>query len=264
MSTLVNTVLDMGGARRITNLGDAVNPNEPVTLQQMQAQLEGVAWKDSVRAASIANVNVSNPGASIDGVAMAINDRVLLKNQTSQPENGIYIWNGAAVAMTRALDANTFAELEAAVVNVEEGTANGGTKWRQTQVNGAIGTNNVVWVSDATAAPSASEATAGIAEIATQAETDTGTDDTRMVTPLKLATYSGRAKRASTTIGDGAATSIVFTHNLNTEDAIVMVHETGGSKRNVICEIQYTSVNSVTLVFDSAPALNSLRVTAMG
>ena len=56
---------------------------------------------------------------------------------------------------------------------------------------------------------------------------------------------------------------MVFTHNLNTEDVIVMVHETGGSKRNVICEIRYTSVNSVTLVFDSAPALNSLRVTAM-
>lgn len=263
MSTLVNTVLDMGGARRITNLGDAVNPTEPVTLQQMNAQLEGVSWKDSVRVASTANVTVSSPGATIDGVTMVANDRVLLKNQTSQPENGIYIWNGAAVAMTRALDASTFAELEAAVVNVEEGTSNGGTKWRQTQVNGVIGTNNVVWGSDATSAPAASETTAGIAEIATQAETDTGTDDARMVTPLKLASYTGRAKRYSQNIGDASATSIAVTHNLNTDDTQVYVRETGGSKRMVLCEVQHTSVNSVTLVFDVAPALNAYRVTVL-
>lgn len=263
MSTLVNTVLDMGGARRITNLGDAVNPTEPVTLQQMNAQLEGVSWKDSVRVASTANVTVSSPGATIDGITMVANDRVLLKNQTSQPENGIYIWNGAAVAMTRALDANTFAELEAAVVNVEEGTSNGGTKWRQTQVNGIIGTNNVVWASDATSAPAASETTAGIAEIATQAETDTGTDDARMVTPLKLASYAGRAKRYSQNIGDASATSIAVTHNLNTDDTQVYVRETGGSKRMVLCEVQHTGVNSVTLVFDVAPALNAYRVTVL-
>lgn len=263
MGTLVNTVLDMGGARRITNLGDAVNPTEPVTLQQMNAQLEGVSWKDSVRVASTANVTVSSPGATIDGITMAANDRVLLKNQTSQPENGIYIWNGAAVAMTRALDASTFSELEAAVVNVEEGTSNGGTKWRQTQVNGTINTNNVLWVSDATSAPAASETTAGIAEVATQAETDTGTDDARFVTPLKLATYAGKAKRYSQNVGDASATSIVVTHNLNTDDTQVYVRETGGSKRMVLCEVQHTSVNSVTLVFDAAPALNAYRVTVL-
>ena len=263
MTTPVNTILDFGGARRITNLAAAAASGEPVTFEQMNAAIEGIAWKDSVRVASTANINISSPGATIDGVTMSAGDRVLLKNQSTQTENGIYIWNGAAVPMTRALDANTFAELEGAVVNVEEGT-NAGTQWRQTQVNGTIGANNIIWTAFGTSAPFATETTAGIAEIATQAETDTGTDDTRMVTPLKLATYSGRAKRASTTIGDGTATSIVFTHNLNTEDAIVMVHETGGSKRNVICEIQYTSANSVTLVFDSAPALNSLRVTAMG
>ena len=263
MTTPVNTVLDFGGARRITNLAAAAASGEPVTLEQMNAAIEGIAWKDSVRVASVANLTINSPGATIDGVTMSTSDRVLLKNQSTQTENGIYIWNGAAVPMTRALDGSTFAELEGAVVNVEEGT-NAGTQWRQTQVNGSIGANNIIWTAFGTSAPAATETTAGIAEVATQAETDAGTDDTRMVTPLKLATYSGRAKRASTTIGDGAATSIVFTHNLNTEDAIVMVHETGGSKRNVICEIQYTSVNSVTLVFDSAPALNSLRVTAMG
>jgi hypothetical protein len=263
VTTLVNTILDMGGARRITNLGDATAASEPVTLQQMQAAIEGIAWKDSVRVASTANLTLNSPGASIDGISLSANDRVLVKNQSNQFENGIYIWNGAAVPMSRALDSSTFAELEGAVVNVEEGT-NGGTQWRQTQVNGSIGANNIIWTAFGTSAPVASESTAGIAEIATQAETDGGTDDTRFVTPLKLATYSGRAKRFSQTIGDAAATSIVVTHNLGTEDVVVSVRETGGSKREVITEIQHTSTNSVTLVFDSAPALNAYRVTVVG
>lgn len=263
MTTPVNTILDFGGARRITNLAAGAASGEPVTFEQMNAAIEGIAWKDSVRVASVANLTISSPGATIDGISLSASDRVLVKNQSTQTENGIYIWNGAAVPMTRALDASTFAELEGAVVNVEEGT-NAGTQWRQTQVNGSIGANNIIWTAFGTAAPSATETTAGVAELATQAEVDGGTDDARIVTPLKLATWSGRPKRASNTIGDGSATSILFTHNLNTEDVVVMVREAGGSKRNVICEIQYTSVNSVTLVFDSAPALNSLRVTAVG
>lgn len=262
MSTLVNTKLDFGGARRLTQLGAAAASGEPVTYEQWLAGLEGMAWKDNVRVASVANVTISSPGTSIDGVTMVVNDRVLLKNQTASTENGIYVWNGAAVAMTRATDADTFDELESARVPVDEGT-NAGTRWRQTQVNGVIGTNNVVFTSDDSAAPAASETVSGTAEIATQAETDAGTDDARMVTPLKLATYGGRAKRYATSVGDGSATSITVTHNLNTLDVQVYVYENGGSKREVFVEKQHTSVNSVTLLFDSAPAAAAYRVVVL-
>lgn len=263
MSTLVNDKLDFGNARRITNLAPGAATGEPVTYEQMNAAVEGLAWKDDVRLASTVNVTVASPGSSIDGSTPATNDRILLKNQTSVPENGIYIWNGAAVPMTRALDASTFDELEGAVVTVTEGTANAGTTWRQTQVNGVIGTNNNVWTSFGTAVSAASETTAGILEIATQAETDTGTDDARAVTPLKLATYSGKAKRYATTFGDGAATSYVITHNLNTLDVQVYVYENGGSKREVFVEKQHTSVNSVTIVCDTAPASNAYRAVVV-
>lgn len=258
MSTLVNTKLDFGNARRITNLAAGAANGEPVIFEQLAAAIEGVAWKDNVRAASTANVTVSAPGAAIDGVTLTSGDRILLKNQTTQTENGIYIFNGSATPATRALDANTFSKLESAVVTVDEGT-NAGSTWRQTQVNGTIGVNNLVWASFGTSAPAASETVAGIAEIATQAETDTGTDDLRIVTPLKLKTASFLLRRFAVTIGDGAATSIAVTHNLNSTDVIVQVYETGGSKREVIVEKQLTGVNSVTLVFDTAPALNSLR-----
>lgn len=261
MTTRVDTTFDFNNQRGITGLADAVNSSEPVTLGQMLAQVEGISWKDSVRVASTANVTIASPGTAIDGITLSNGDRVLLKNQTTTTENGIYIFNGSATPMTRALDANTYAELEAARVRVEEGTSNFQTEWVQTGVNGTLGSTAVTWTSGGTSAPAASETTAGIAEIATQAETDAGTDDARMVTPLKLATYAGRAKRFSQDIGDAAATSIVVTHNLGTLDVQVYVRENGGSKRQVLCEVQHTSTNSVTLVFTSAPALNAYRVT---
>lgn len=261
MSTPVNVVLDFGGNRRITNLGAATSASEPVILSQLNSAIEGLAWKDSARAASTVNVTLATPGAAIDGVTLAASDRILLKNQTTQTENGIYVWNGAATPATRALDASTFDELENATISIDEGTANSGTTWRQTQVNGTIGANNVLFAAFGTSAPSASETVQGIIEIATQAETNTGTDDTRAITPLKLATYSGAAKRYSATIGDSASTSIAVTHNLGTKDVITQVVETGGSEREILCEVRRTSTTQCTFLFDSAPATNSLRVT---
>jgi hypothetical protein len=251
--------LDAENRKPFINAAPATAAGELVTYEQLNAAVEGMSWKDSARVASTANLTLSAPGATIDAITMVSGDRVLLKNQTTQAENGIYIWNGAATPLTRAPDADTFAELESAIVTVEEGTAGAATTWRQTQVNGVIGTNNVLWTSFIAAAPSASEATAGIAEIATQAETDAGTDDLRIVTPLKMATYAGRAKRLSEDFGDGSATSFVITHNLNTLDCDVVIRENGGSKRQVLAEVQYTSVNTVTIIVDAAPTAAALR-----
>jgi hypothetical protein len=252
-------VIDAGGRKPYTNAAPSTANGEMVVHEQLAAALEGVGWKDNARVASVANVTISAPGAAIDGITMALNDRVVLKNQTSQPENGIYIWSGAAAAMTRSLDASTFDELESAVITIDEGT-NAGTTWRQTQVNGTIGTTNVVWATFGSGAAPASETVSGIAELATQAETDAGTDDARIITPLKHKTSSLRAKGFSANIGDGSATSIAVTHNLNTTDVQVTVRELTGTLREVIAEVQYTGANVVTLLFDAAPAANALRV----
>jgi hypothetical protein len=226
--------------------------------------VDQTAWKDSVRAASTANINLASPGAAIDGVTMAVSDRFLAKDQSTQAQNGIYIWNGAAVAATRATDADTFADLEAAVVRVEEGTLNANTGWRQTQVNGVIGTNNVLWVSDSAAAPPATETVAGIAEIATQAEVDAGTDDLRIMTAIKAKNASWTVKKYVTTVGDGSATSFVVTHSLNNQRPQVTVSLTGGTFDEVLTEVEYTSASSLTIKTNTAPAAGAYTVSVVG
>lgn len=262
MGVLHNSDLDFDNASRVVNLPDPTLSQHAATKAYVDSAIEGVNWKDSVRVASTANINLSSPGATIDGVTMATNDRFLAKDQSTASQNGIYIFNGASTAATRSPDMNVAVEVEQATTTVEEGTAAGVT-YRQTAINVTLGSTSIAWTTFGTAAPSASESTSGVAEIADQTETDAGIADDKIVTPLKLATYSGRAKRYSTDFGDGSATSYVITHSLGTLDVMVYIRETGGSKRMVIAEVQHTSTNTITILTETAPASGAYRVTVV-
>jgi hypothetical protein len=100
--------------------------NSLATKQYVDAIKTGLDVKDSVRAASTANItNISdalNSGDSIDGVTLANDDRVLLKDQTTGSENGIYVVGSSPA---RASDFDENAEVTGGTfVFVEEGTAN--------------------------------------------------------------------------------------------------------------------------------------------
>lgn len=259
----VQTSLDFGGARRLLNLPNAVSPQEPATLAQLLAQVEGLGWKDNARVATQGNINLASPGATIDGITMVANDRVLVRANTAQPENGIYIWNGAAVPMTRSLDANTADKLENAVVTVDEGTS-AGVSFRQSTVNFTLGSGNVVWGNFGTAAGPASETSAGVAELATQAEVNAGADTTRIVTPAGLAASPFASRRFAANFGDGSATSYVVTHNLNTFDVQTEVFRNSGNRDTVLVEVRRTSVNAVTIITDTAPAVDAFRIVIRG
>lgn len=261
MGTPILSDQDFGGGAKITGLPQAIANGQPLVFEQLGAALEGLSWKDDVRAASTATINLAAPGASIDGVTMVSGNRFLAKNQTAGAENGIYIWNGSAVAATRAADMNVSAEFNSATVPVVEGTTNAGTTWRQTAANPTLGTTPVVFTSFNAGAGAASETSAGVAEIATQAETDAGTDDVRFVTPLKLATYAGRAKRYSADVGDGSNTAITLTHNLNTRDVVVVVRRNSGTYEHVMVDWGATTLNTVTLTFATAPTAAQYRAT---
>ncbi len=255
--------LDFENVARIQNLPDAVSAQEPATKAQLDSAVQGLAWKDNVRVKTQSNTNLSSPGATIDGITMAADDRVLVGSQTAQTENGIYIWNGAAAAMTRAPDADTFAKLEQAVVSVDEGTS-ADTTWRQTEVNGVIGTNNVVFGSFGTSAPAASTTVAGVIEIATQGEVDAGAATNLAVTPETLAAYSNRKLKYTTTIGDGSATLYTVTHNLGTRDVAVSIYAVATPYEKPVADVRHATTNSITVDFVSPPSSGEFQVVVLG
>lgn len=112
-------------------------------------------------------------------------------------------------------------------------------------------------------ARSATESRSGIAPLATQAEANAGTNDTKVITPLKLKVYAealvAAHGRFAGDVGNGSATSIVCTHNFNTRDVIVEVWD-NVAWETVICDVARTSVNAVTLGFAVAPTTNQYRV----
>ena len=72
------------------------------------------------------------------------------------------------------------------------------------------------------------------------------------------------AMKHTATIGDGAATSYVITHGLNTQDAVVSVREAGSPFNQVIADVEMTSASTLTVSFATAPSLDSKVVTIVG
>lgn len=112
-------------SQKIVNLADPSANTDAANKQYVDNVARGLAWKAPVRAASTTNLNTASPGATIDGVTMVANDRVLLKDQSTASQNGVWVWSGAASPLTRASDADTNGELTpGTAVSVTEGTTN--------------------------------------------------------------------------------------------------------------------------------------------
>lgn len=104
--------------------------------------------KPSVRLATVAAGTLASSFANaqtIDGFALVTGDRILIKNQASQFENGIYTVN-ATGAPTRALDMDAWNEVPGAMVAVEIGSANADTIWLSSaDQGGTLGTTAITW-----------------------------------------------------------------------------------------------------------------------
>jgi hypothetical protein len=195
--------LDFGGARRVLNLPDASDPQEPATKAQLDAAIGGLDKSDvglgnvtndaqlpltggtmsgaitlaadpasamqaatkqyvdglalnigkrsRVRVATTANITIStalNAGDTLNGVVLADGDLVLVKDQSSAAQNGIYV---AGASPTRSPEYDSWAEYPGSLVAVAEGTTSADTIWLCTSNDGGTLGSTAITFSQTTA-----------------------------------------------------------------------------------------------------------------
>lgn len=133
------------GGYRLTGLGDPQGAQDAVTKAYVDLVVQGLEPKQSVRAASTANIATLSGPMTLDGVALVAGDRVLVKDQTTAGQNGIYVV--AAGAWARSADADVWGELVSAYVFVESGTVNADMGYLATvDPGGTLGTTAITFV----------------------------------------------------------------------------------------------------------------------
>lgn len=117
------------------------------TKQYVDNLSNGLKWKSAARAATTTSGTLASSfqnGSTVDGVTLATGDRILIKNQSTASQNGIYVV-AASGAPTRAVDADSFGELNSAVVMISEGTANASRGFIQTAILTSL-SDSQTWV----------------------------------------------------------------------------------------------------------------------
>ena len=311
--TLTNKTLGAGNSlssdlnannNKITGLATPTNATDAATKGYVDSTAIGLDVKLSVRVATTANIDLTadlENGDVLDGVTLATGNRVLVKNQTDQTQNGIYVVASSGAA-SRSEDANSDAEVTAGLFTfVEEGTVNGNTGYVLTSDNPiTLGSTNLAFsqfsgVGTFTAGAGITLAgtefsvdvtpTSGNASLTNTGgavEVKTNTNDGLEVTASGLGINNGTGltfaagalvfdtangygtRKLAFNVGDGAATSYAVTHSLATRDVSVHVYENASPYAQVEADVEHTDSNNLTVKFSVAPTSNQYRVVVVG
>lgn len=248
--------------QRVINVADGVSDTDAVNRRQLDAARRNLDWKDNVRAATTANITLSGV-QTIDGVSLAAGDRVLVKNQSTASQNGLYTVNSGA--WVRTVDADENAEVtQGLAVSVVLGTANARTTYILTTADPiTVGTTALTFgiLGGGSAAVTAGN---GINVSGSTISVQPATNGGITVDSAGVAIDASRVvQKVTGTLGDGTATSFTITHNLGSADVQVGVRLASTGER-VFPDDVASSVNAVTLTFGTAPTAGQYRYSVQG
>jgi hypothetical protein len=267
---------------KITNLATPTVSTDAATKAYVDGVAEGLHIHAASYAATTANLNatysngtsgvgatLTNAGAqaafATDGVSPSINARILVKNQTTTSQNGIYTLTTVGTGstnwvLTRATDFDTAAEISGGDFTfVDAGSTLANTGWVSVDDVTTVGTDPIVFQQFS----GAGTYTASTGVLLT------GTNFTGVVVASGGLSVGASGFELDTTIavrkyaanvGDGTATTYTVSHNLGTKDVIVSVYDNSSPYAELICDVQHTSTTAITLLFSVAPTSNQYRV----
>lgn len=276
--------LSLGG-QRVTNGAAPTSTADLATKGYVDDARAGIAGvKDPVRVAAPGNINLASPGASIDGVALTSGDRFLAPAQSTGTQNGVYVWNGAAAAATRAADADATGEiLDGTLVAVAEGTRAGSQYIQTATPSGAPGSWTQTWTVYTTSGTSyiggagltLTGATFDV--VAADGSITVNSDSITVgnVPVSKGGTGSTTAAGARNVLGApgrfavdlGALTAGVWAnvvHNLNSTDVLEPSVKDTASGEFVRLDTKVVDANTVAVRADIAYSAGALRVAVVG
>jgi hypothetical protein len=269
MATPTNDV-SLGG-KKITNLAqpDGSNSNDAANVGYVDAKIsnavQGLDVKESVIVATVSNFsvtptyqnfaqgglvftsNASDEVTAFDGVTVSAGNRILVRHFTGANEymNGFYtVTNTNPLSLLRVdffqgspIPPNVF-------VFVEQGSALADTGWVLSSNSGTVGTNPITFTQFSSAG--IITAGAGLNKVGNELSINT------TIVPRKVVG-----------VVPNGNTSATITHSLNTQDVSVSVREVS-TNEIVLANVIATNVDSVTIVFDTAPTSNQYRYIIIG
>jgi hypothetical protein len=229
-----------------------VSGNDVVNKTYLDYFATGLSWKQPVNCGTTANITLSGL-QTLDGVTVVAGDRVLVKNQSTASQNGIYL--ASATAWSRAPDADTWDELISAICFVESGSTLAGSAWYCTvQPGGTLGTTAVTWSNFSVAATY----TAGTGLTLTDyvfSITNTG---------VAAAAYGSASKTLTATVNAQGQLTVLAASDIAIANTQVSGLGTMSTQAASSVAITGGTINGTTIGGTTAAAVNATTFTGAG
>lgn len=271
-------------SQKITGLAEPTDPQDAATKNYVDAVAQGLHIHEAVHAATTdalatltagtvtynngtsgvgATLTLQNALTTLDGHTLNNGDRILVRNESTAAHNGIYVRTSGTV-LTRATDFDSALEIHGGdFVFVENGTLYNSTGWVNENEVTTVGTDAIAWLQFS----GVGTFTAGAGLSLTGTEFNIGSvvggGITVNANSIEIDT-AVVARKYSTNVGDGTATSYTVSHNLGTKDVLVQIYDNASPYAEVVADVEHTSTSAVTIKFSTAPSSAAYRVVVLG
>jgi hypothetical protein len=273
-------------SQRITGLADPSSGQDAATQSYVTSSIAAVAggteWKQEAKLATAAalpsntyssggkTITASANGAlTVDGVGVAVADRILVKNEGTGSNNGLYVVTaaggaGAPFVLTRTSDTDSSAELNnGLIIPITSGTANASTLWVLTTTSITLDTTALSFSHIPLAGYTAGTALTLTGNQFNVTLVPVANGGTNATTAAGARASLGTVGKYSTTGPGSSGTAWTVTHSLGTTEVVYMLRAASGNAE-VVADVVVTDANTLTINFGASVTFSDYKIVVIG